>query len=161
MHGCPCGNYGSDRECTCTEYQRKRYLSKLSSAIIDRIDIFSSVNSIKYEEIEKKFVSESSKDIRTRVIKVRKIQEERFKNDNIQYNSQMQKKHIDKYCKLNSNGTNIMKKLFSNFQISTRAYTRILKVSRTIADMNNRREIDSKDVIEALQYRKFIGGKIV
>lgn len=161
LNPCPCGNYGSDRECTCTEYQRKRYLSKLSSAVIDRIDIFSSVNSIKYEEIEKKSMVESSKDIRTRVIKVRKIQAERFKHDNIQCNSQMQKKHIDKYCRLNSNGINIMKELFSNFQISTRAYTRILKVARTIADMNNRCEIDSKDVIEALEYRKFIDGKIV
>jgi magnesium chelatase family protein len=161
LNPCPCGNYGSKKECNCTDYQRKRYISKLSGALIDRIDIFSSVNSLNYEEINQGKTSESSKDIRKRVITARRVQEERFKNDQIHCNSQMQKKHIDKYCKLNSETSNILKALFRNFEVSTRAYTRILKVARTIADMNNREEIASTDIIEAIQYRKFIDGKIV
>ncbi|OOM04259.1 YifB family Mg chelatase-like AAA ATPase [Clostridium acetobutylicum] len=161
MNLCPCGNYGSNKECTCTEYQRKRYVSKLSGAIMDRIDIFSSVNYLNYEEIKKREHSESSEAIRKRVTTAREIQEVRFKNDGIYCNSQMNKKHIDKYCKLDYEGTKIMKALLSKFEVSTRAYTRILKVARTIADVNEKSKIASKDIIEAIQYRKFIDEKIV
>lgn len=161
MNPCPCGNYGSNRECTCTEYQRKRYISKLSGAIMDRIDIFSSVNYLNYDEIKKRDTSKSSEELRTKVIAARKIQENRFRHDNIFCNSQMNKKHIDKYCTLDYEGSKIMKELLSKFEVSTRAYTRILKVARTIADINENSKIGSKDVIEAIQYRKFIDGKIV
>lgn len=161
LNPCPCGNYGSNKECTCTEYQRKRYISKLSGALLDRIDIFSPVKSLNYDEIEKSRKTENSKEIRKRVTLARQIQKDRFSHEKIHYNSEMQKKHIDKYCKLSTDTSNILKTLFKNFEVSTRAYTRILKVARTIADMNERKDIAPIDLIEAIQYRKFIDGKIV
>ena len=92
---------------------------------------------------------------------MRKIQEERFKKDTIHCNAQMQQKHIEKYCELSPESLNIIKNLFNSFHVSARAYSRILKVARTIADMKSREKIASSDIIEAVQYRKFIDGKIV
>lgn len=161
INPCFCGNWGSERECTCTEAQRKKYISKLSGPILDRIDIFSNVNFLKYTEIKNGKKSETSRDIRLRVINARQIQNHRYRHDNIFSNSQMQKQHLDLYCTLDDECSKVTKTLFENFQISTRAYTRILKVSRTIADMNERENINSSDLIEAIQYRKFIDGKIV
>jgi magnesium chelatase family protein len=161
LNPCPCGNYGSHKDCSCTEYERKRYISKLSGALLDRIDIFSSVNSLNYEDIKKNHKSETSKQIRTRVTNARKIQEQRFKKDSIHCNAQMQQKHIEKYCQLSLDSSKIIKSLFNNFHVSARAYSRILKVARTIADMNKTEKIASSDIIEAVQYRKFIDGKIV
>lgn len=161
LNPCPCGNYGSKKECTCSDYQRKRYISKLSGALLDRIDIFSSVNSIDYSQIKNNKKSESSKSIRERVTRTREIQLERFKNEEISYNSQMNQKHIRKYCKLDDSGKKIIETLFNNFNISTRAYIRILKVARTIADMSQNKRISSSNIIEAVEYRKFIDGKII
>ncbi len=161
LNPCPCGNYGSNKDCTCSEYERKRYIAKLSGALLDRIDIFSSVNSLNYDDIKKKDKSETSKEIRTRVTLSRKIQEERFKDDNIHCNAQMQQKHIEKYCELSPDCSKIIKSLFNSFHVSARAYSRILKVARTIADMKSSEKIASSDIIEAVQYRKFIDGKIV
>ena len=161
LNPCPCGNYGSNRECTCTEYERKRYIGKLSNPLLDRIDIFSFVNTLSYEEINKRKKSEVSKSIRKRVINAREIQAERFKKDKLYCNAQMNERHIKKYCELTIAADNIVKSLFNKFQLSTRAYSRILKVSRTIADMRESKKIDQIDIIEAMQYRKFIDEKII
>ena len=161
LNPCPCGNYASNKECTCTAYERKRYLGKLSNPLLDRIDLFSFVNTLNYEEINKGKKSESSEDIRKRVIRAREIQIHRLKKDKLYCNAQMEERHIKKYCELTTEANKIVKNIFDKFQLSTRAYSRILKVSRTIADMRENTKIDHLDIIEAMQYRKFINEKII
>ncbi len=161
INPCPCGNYGSQRECTCTDYERKRYLSKLSSPLLDRIDIFSFVNLVTCQQLTSKKKPESSIIIRKRVEKARKIQKERFKNENFFCNSHMGAKDIKKYCEVSKKCENTIKKFLESFTISTRAYNRILKVSRTIADMYESDKIMEEHLVEAMQYRRFIDNKIV
>ncbi|AJA48126.1 competence protein ComM [Clostridium pasteurianum DSM 525 = ATCC 6013] len=161
LNPCLCGNYGSNKECVCTEYERKRYLGKLSNPLLDRIDLFSFVNTLNYEELSMKKKSESSIDIAKRVLQAREIQLDRFKNDAIHCNAQMEERHIKKFCELTNESNRIIKNIFNKFQLSTRAYSRILKVSRTIADMHGNNKINPVDIIEATQYRKFVDEKIV
>ncbi|MFD3156546.1 YifB family Mg chelatase-like AAA ATPase [Haloimpatiens sp. FM7330] len=162
LNPCPCGYYGSGvRQCICSEFERNRYIKKFSGPLLDRIDIFTFVNSLSYNEIKNSKVCETSEDIRKRVVEARELQRERFKDNNIYCNAQMTQKHINKYCKLDNKLNALMEKIYLKFNLSARAYSRILKVSRTIADLNHREEIEEVDLIEALQYRKFVSGKIV
>lgn len=158
---CPCGFYGSAKQCTCNEYERKRYMSKLSGPLLDRIDLFAFVNTLAYEDIQKRSKSESSEAIRLRVEKAREIQKDRFLNEKIYCNSQMDGKLIRKYCKLNKNTNKIIEKIYNKYNLSTRAYSRILKVSRTIADLNGREIIQESDIIESLQYRRFLNEEVI
>lgn len=162
LNPCPCGYYGSNvKRCKCTEYEIKRYLAKLSGPLLDRIDIFSTVNPVSYNEITSKSVSESSTEIRKRVKKARNIQYERFKDENISCNSEMKEKHIKKFCRLNEKSNKILEVAYKKYSLSTRAYSRILKVARTIADLGGKTNIDEMDIIEALQYRKFVDENII
>lgn len=161
LNPCPCGFYLSNsatKACSCTETERKRYLSRLSGPLLDRIDIFSFVPQLKYDELTKDTKRESSEEIQARVKRARAIQKERFSSCgfNIRYNSEMNKDLIDKYCNLDEKCKSIVEKVYKSYGLSTRAYYRILKVSRTIADLNERKNIDSADLIEAIQYRKFL-----
>lgn len=160
---CKCGFFGSIRPCVCSEYERKKYINKLSGPILDRIDLFTFVNSLSYDEIKTKTKHkvESSKNIQLRVQKSREIQKERFKNDKIYCNSQMDSRLIKKHCKLNSKTSKIIEKIYNRYNLSTRAYSRILKVSRTIADLSGRESIEESDIIEAIQYRKFLNEEII
>jgi len=124
--------------------------------LLDRIDIFSAVNPVSYNDITKKGFSESSTEIKKRVKKARDIQCERFKAENISCNSEMREKHLSKFCKLNEKSSNILEIAYKKHSLSTRAYSRILKVARTIADLSGKINIDEMDIIEALQYRKFV-----
>ncbi|MBV4426730.1 YifB family Mg chelatase-like AAA ATPase [Clostridium tyrobutyricum] len=153
---CRCGNFGSNRHCSCTEYDRKRYISKLFSPLMDRIDLFIFVPTPSLKDIENKPRNETSKDIQKRIIGVRKIQEERLKHENIYFNSQMSVTLIKKYCKLDSKTKNLINNIFCKYNLSLRAYNKILKISRTIADMDNKELIKEDHVIEALNYRKFL-----
>ncbi|MEY7999603.1 YifB family Mg chelatase-like AAA ATPase [Clostridium sp. Mt-5] len=153
---CPCGNFASKKHCTCTEYERRRYISKLSSPIIDRIDLFTFVNSLDFKDIQNYKKSEFSKLIRERVERARKIQKKRFKNQGIYCNSEMNSILIKEYCKLNKKSTEILEKVYSKYNLTTRAYSKILKISRTIADLDNSACINESHLIEALCYRKFI-----
>lgn len=161
MNPCPCGFYGSDKQCVCSEYERKRYMHKLSGPMLDRIDIFTFVKSLSYEELKNKPKGESSETIRNRIQKCRKIQQNRFKNENIFCNSQMNSKLIRKYCKLDNESSKIIEKIYNKYALSTRAYTRILKVARTIADLDESESIKEIHIIEALQYRKFLNKEII
>ncbi|KYH35811.1 competence protein ComM [Clostridium tepidiprofundi DSM 19306] len=145
----------------CSEYERKRYLNKLSGPLIDRIDMFTFVSPSKYSDIKKENMGETSSAIKKRVSIARDIQKTRFKYESINTNSQMNVKLIKRYCELDEKCESIMKKIFTNYKISTRAYYRILKVSRTIADLKNRENILQEDIIEAINYRKFINGNII
>lgn len=154
MNPCPCGNYGSqEKECTCKPQQIKKYLNKISGPLLDRIDLHIEVEGVKYKKLESSKKEESSKEIRNRVNLARKIQLERYKTDNIYSNSELTPKLMEKYCKIDAKGKEILEKAFENIKLSARAYTRILKVSRTIADLENSKNIQAKHIIETIQYR--------
>lgn len=161
LNPCPCGYWGSSRECTCSEGEKRRYLNKLSGPILDRIDIYTFVNSLSYRDIKNKEKGESSSAIRKRVETARNIQKERYKNYSIYCNAQINQKLITKFCKLDSKGTNFIERIYDKLKLSSRAYSRILKVSRTIADLYGRDNIIESDIIEAMQYRKFLDESIM
>lgn len=161
MNPCGCGFFGSSKECICSSYERRKYISKLSKPLLDRIDLFTYVNFVPYNKIDYKKKDETSNSVRERVEAARKIQRERYKDYGITINSQMDTRLIKRFCRLNPKALNLMKKIYESYGISTRAYGRILKVSRTIADLNYREEISFSDIIEAVQYRKYINEEIV
>ncbi len=161
LNPCPCGFLGSEKTCHCSDYEIKRYLKKLSGPLLDRIDIFTFVPSLSYSEIKNNKTSESSEKIKERVYAAREIQRKRFINEGIYNNSQMKKIHLKKYCNLNNEASNILEKIYDKFNLSVRSYGRILKVARTIADLNNNNKIQKEDVIEALQYRKFVNTDVI
>lgn len=127
----------------------------------DRMDLFVSVKGITFEEINKAHKNKSSKEIKSRVERARKIQKIRFLKDGIKYNSEMKEVHLKKYCVLNQPTTKLMEDIYKKYDLSTRAYSRILKVARTIADLESRENIEQVDLVEALNYRRFIDEKIV
>ena len=154
MNPCPCGYYGSGiRDCTCTPTAIRNYLSKLSGPLLDRIDINVNVKPIEYESLELKQKAEKSKDIKARVEKAIKIQRDRYKGLNILYNSELTPKLIEEFCKLDNTGKMIMEKAFIYYGLTARTYTRILKVARTIADLEENENITAQNVAEAIQYR--------
>lgn len=153
MNPCPCGYFGSiEKVCTCTEKQINDYRGKISGPILDRIDIQIEVPSVKYEKLEKG-KSEPSEKIRERVNAAREIQLKRYRGLNIYSNSELTPKLIEKVCKLNEPSKIILRKSFEKLKLSARAYSRILKVSRTIADLDGKEDIDSTHIIEAIGYR--------
>ncbi|MCB2292073.1 YifB family Mg chelatase-like AAA ATPase [Clostridium algoriphilum] len=162
LNPCPCGYYGSyERQCSCSDYERRRYLSKLSGPLLDRIDIFTAVNFLPYKKIVSGEKSEKSKVIKKRVEQARHIQETRFSTEGIHCNAEMSQKQIKKYCNLDDMANKIMELMYDKFTLSTRAYSRILKVARTIADLDGCKNILDKHIIEAAEYRKFIDERIV
>lgn len=151
---CPCGFFGDPRhECTCTPSQIQKYRHRVSGPLLDRIDLHLEVPSVPYRELSDKNQGERSEDIRERVMKARGIQIERFKKDRIYSNAQMRSKHLKRYCELGSEAQKLLEVAMSKLSLSARAYTRILKVSRTIADLAEREKILPEDVSEAVQYR--------
>lgn len=154
MNPCPCGNYGSKKhECICTQSQINKYLSKLSGPLLDRIDIQVEVDAITYDEINMETLAESSKDIKKRVDSARNIQQNRFKGKNFYSNAKMSSKELNEFCKIDKQSSSILETAFNKLNLSARAYNRILKVARTIADMENEENILSRHILEAIQYR--------
>lgn len=137
-----------------TPAEMQRYLSKISGPLLDRIDIHIEVNPVPFEKLSDENKSESSNEIRERVIKARNLQTERFKEyENIHYNAQMTTKQIRKYCKLNEKSLEMLKNAMERLNLSARAYDRILKVARTIADLDNSEQVQEHHIGEAIQYR--------
>ena len=155
MNPCPCGNYGSDKECTCNPYQVKRYRAKISGPLMDRIDIQVEVPALKIDEITstQTVTNETSQQIKERVIKARNIQYERFKGRNIYCNAQMGPKEIKKYCVLEEKAGLMLHNAIEKLGFSARAYDRILKVARTIADLAGNQIIQQNHIAEAIKYR--------
>ncbi len=154
MNPCPCGYFGSrDRNCTCTPYQIQRYRSKISGPLMDRIDIHIDVPQIRYKELSSDEEAESSAIVRERVKKSRDIQLKRFKNDGIFANSQMTQKLLKKYCQIDKESKDLLHMAIKELGLSARAYDRILKISRTIADLAGDESINSAHVGEAIGYR--------
>ena len=155
MNPCPCGYFGSsEKECSCTSEQIARYIGKISGPLLDRIDLNVGVNSVKYTDLDSSEKSESSSAIKIRVNNARKIQIDRYKKYNIFSNSELTPKLIKKFCNLDNQAEKTLKTAFEKMGLSARAYSRLLKVSRTIADLDNSEIIKSTHIAEAIQYRK-------
>ncbi len=154
MNPCQCGYYGSkEKQCNCKPEQIKKYINRISGPLIDRMDIHIEVNNIHYKELRKKEKIEKSEIIRKRVNKAREIQRERYKHENIFTNAELTPSLIEKYCELDSVNKKTLEKAFERLGLSIRAYNRILKVSRTIADLENSNQIKEEHLAEAIQYR--------
>lgn len=155
MNPCPCGYFTDPaKECTCTPPQIQRYMAKISGPLLDRIDIHIEVPAVKFKELSSKGESENSSVIRERVIVAREIQLKRFENmKHIFNNGDMGSKEVRTYCKLDSSGEELLKMAMTKLGLSARAYDRILKVSRTIADLEDSENILPQHLSEAIQYR--------
>lgn len=154
MNPCPCGYYGSkEKECTCSESQIAKYMSKISGPLLDRIDIQVKVNPVKYNKLSTEAEEETSEQIRKRVNNARKIQLERYRKFGIFSNAELTQSLINQYCNLDDKCQKIMENAFEKLKLSARAYTRILKVARTIADLANSNDIKAIHLAEAINYR--------
>jgi magnesium chelatase family protein len=155
MNPCPCGYYNHpEKACVCAPGVVRKYLNKISGPLLDRIDIHIEVTPVPFKELSKIQKSENSGTVRERVIRARKIQEERFKDEkNIHNNAQMSTKLLNKHCKISDEGRELLKNAMERLGLSARAYDRILKVSRTIADLEGSAEISNEHLSEAINYR--------
>lgn len=160
MNPCPCGYYNvpnSDKECTCNSSQITRYQKKISGPMLDRIDLYVDISPVKFDKLaDVKHEGESSLEIRKRVQNARDKQIERFSHQNqkISSNAELSVEHIKRYCQPEEDAIDLLREAMSQMNLSARGYHRILKVSRTIADLDNSEEIKLNHVAEALQYRK-------
>jgi magnesium chelatase family protein len=144
---------GSDRPCTCTLSQIARYRSKISGPLLDRIDLQVEVDNVGYDQLLDDHCEESSAQIKERVERARAIQRARFENDGIHTNANMGEAHIQKYCHLTPQCQKILREVFENLRLSVRARSRIIKVARTIADLEFSQDIEPKHILEAASYR--------
>ncbi len=154
MNPCPCGYYGSeDKKCSCTQDQISKYMNKISGPLLDRIDIHIEVKSVKFDELSSNESEESSEIIKERVNKAREIQIERYKEDGIFSNSELTPELIKKYCPLDDEGKTLLKNAFETLGLSARANDRVLKLARTIADLEGSQNIKRNHIAEAILYR--------
>ncbi len=154
MNPCPCGNFGSrTASCRCTRQQIARYLGRISGPMLDRLDLHVEMGEVGYEDIASRSRGESSEAVRERVNAARHIQAERYREEGILFNAQLTSRMTGRYCALDAAAEALLHKAFSALKLSARAYTRILKVSRTIADLAGSRAILAQHVAEAVQYR--------
>lgn len=154
MNPCPCG-YLNDKKkaCVCTPAQVSNYKNKISGPILDRIDLHVEVERVDYKKLQSNEKIESSQIIKERVNRARKLQLERYKNENIISNSELSAVQIKKYCKLDEETKMFLENAFNIFGYSARTYSRILKIARTIADLDEKKDIELAHVAEAIQYR--------
>ncbi len=156
MNPCKCGWYGHPSgRCTCSENSVKKYRARVSGPLLDRIDMFVEVPALEYEELKSKPDAETSADIRARVNLARAVQQKRYAGSGIDCNSYIGSKLLDKYCALDSQCEHLMKRAFENLGLTARSYDRILRVARTIADLEGSEKITPSHLAEAIQYRTY------
>jgi len=155
MNPCPCGFHNHpEKECVCPPGMVQRYLSRISGPLLDRIDIQIEVVPVPFDKLADHRLAESSQTVRERVVKARLLQHQRFADENdIHCNAMMGSRLIRRYCKISDSGTAILKNAMEKLGLSARAYDRILKVSRTIADLEGECEIQTRHIAEAINYR--------
>jgi len=154
MNPCPCGFFNDpSRECTCTPPLIQRYVSKISGPLLDRIDIHIDMPAVKYRELRDDASGEGSNEIRERVIRARQRQLERFQGEKVYSNAQLSPRMIRKYCQISPESERLLESAMTRLGLSARAHDRILKVSRTIADLDGAENISSTHISEAIQYR--------
>lgn len=155
MNPCPCGYYGDEeRECMCTPLHIAKYQQKISGPLLDRMDLFCAVPRISFDALTSTSETESSAEMRKRVQRARVIQRQRFTDNTTRCNAQMSTQYIDTYCEVDAAGSQLLKKAMHMMQLSPRSYHRILRVARTIADLDGSSAILSGHIAEAIQYRK-------
>ncbi|MCD7728490.1 MAG: YifB family Mg chelatase-like AAA ATPase [Clostridia bacterium] len=156
MNPCPCGNYGSaELTCSCTPAQIKKYRSKISGPLLDRIDLQVEMDSVKYDDLIAEEKEETSLQVKERVERARAVQRERFACDNVTTNSNMGEKQIKAYCRISPECEDILRDAFTNMHLSARARSRIIKVARTIADLDLCQDIQPRHIFEAASYRSY------
>ncbi|MDY3946865.1 MAG: YifB family Mg chelatase-like AAA ATPase [Ezakiella sp.] len=156
MNPCPCGYYGDpNHECTCTTQQIDRYLGKISNPLLDRIDMHIEVSAVNYKDLKDTRETESSATIKARVDAARNLQIERYKDIGITNNSELKGKNLQRFTKLTSSSEKILDMAFKKYAFSARGYNKILKLARTIADLDNKENIADEHLLEALRYRSF------
>jgi len=154
MNPCPCGYFTDPKkECHCTPFQIQSYLSKISGPLLDRIDIHLEAPRLKYEHLTDKRRGEPSQEIRKRVDIAHEIQKARYKNDGVLFNAHLESKELEKYCVLDKEAEELLKLAILELGISARAYDKILKVSRTIADLDGKEIVEAHHISEAISYR--------
>jgi magnesium chelatase family protein len=155
MNPCPCGFFNHpEKECTCAPGIVQKYLNKISGPLLDRIDLHVEVTPVTFKDLSSRTTTESSAVIRDRVLAARSIQATRFKSENgIYSNAQMNSRILKEVCQINNSGQQLLKNAMERLHLSARAYDRILKVSRTIADLASSKEIETEHLAEAIQYR--------
>lgn len=154
MNPCPCGFFGDQKhDCYCTHHQIQRYRSKISGPLLDRIDLHVEVPSVPFKDLKQTGSAEPSLDIRKRVLAARKIQSTRFQKTDIHANAQMKSRHIRKHCQTNHKALALLETAIEKLGLSARAFNRILKISRTIADLESEESISAAHISEAVQYR--------
>jgi len=154
MNPCECGYYGSDlKKCKCTSKSIKRYVGKISGPLLDRIDLHIEVKPVEYEKLAFQNKKETSKEIQRRVNNARNIQLQRYRGMGIFCNAELDSNLLEKFCKLDKKSREIVQRAFEKFGLSARAHDKILKISRTIADLENSKDIEYKHIAEAIQYR--------
>ena len=160
MNPCPCGYYGDPlHKCTCTPGQISRYLSKISGPLLDRIDLHIELQNVPFSDLSKMAPGEPSEKIRERVIKARQIQEVRFKDfKGIHCNAQMTERMLHRFAEPDAASLDMLRMAMEKLKLSARAYSRILKVARTIADLDNSENVQSQHIAEAIGYRNLDRG---
>jgi magnesium chelatase family protein len=155
MNPCPCGYYNHpEKECMCAPGMVHKYLNKISGPLLDRIDLHVEVTPVDFEKLSDKRLAEKSEDIRKRVVKAREVQDARYENDEgMHSNAMMGSKQLREICRIDEAGQQLLKNAMEKLGLSARAYDRILKVSRTIADLDGSENIESNHLAEAIQYR--------
>ena len=152
--GCPCGYCGDvERPCACTPLKIRSYRSRVSGPLLDRIDIHIDVPRVPYRELSSEDGGETSEGVRERVNRGREVQLERFKGKRIFCNAHMGPRHIKQYCELDGEGSKLLETAMERLSLSARAYHRIIKVARTIADLAGEERITTTHLAEAIQYR--------
>ena len=154
MNPCPCGRGEVELGCKCKPEEKRRYLKRISGPLLDRIDLRVQVRQLSENELLKAPDGESSAVIRARVTAARELQQERYKNSGILCNSQLTPKMLQRFCALTSGGENLLREAIGRFKLSPRAYSRILKVARTVADLAGSERIGDEHLFEAINYRK-------
>lgn len=154
MNPCPCGNYGHPtKPCTCPKGTPARYLSKVSGPLLDRLDIHIEVPAVNYDDLSSSIKEEYSADIKKRVNAARKLQQQRLENTGVTCNAKMTASLTRKYCQITEDASRVLKSSFEALGLSARAYDKVLRVARTIADLGNDEIINSEHILEAVQYR--------
>ena len=154
MNPCPCGYYGSrTRQCHCGEYAIRKYLSRISGPLLDRIDLQIEVDAVPVSEIQQAALAESSAQVRLRVQAAREKQLQRLQSHQIHCNAQMDSAALRELCPIDAQGHQLLARAVEKMGMSMRGYTRIIKVARTIADLAGETEISVPHIAEALQYR--------
>lgn len=153
MNPCPCGCYPDSERCTCTPAQVQAYLGRVSQPFLDRMDLCAEAPRVKYEELTADEKAESSEVIRERVCRCRRLQEERYRDTNVQTNGMLEGEDLKRYCELGIAEARLMERAFSALGITARGYTRILRVARTIADLDGEERIREEHLTEAISYR--------